>query len=1169
MNIYTHLKQDKNLEDGLARFEAIDPARSFIVQAPAGSGKTSLLTQRFLALLAVVEHPEQVVAMTFTKKAVSEMQLRILEALSFCIDTPELELSNKNLYEQNTWQLARLALQNNQNRGWNLLENPHRLRIRTLDSFNTYLVGQMPLLSKLGGQSGVTQDASHFYRIAASEALNTESVADAVTHLMGLVNGNRQAAEKMIVSMLAKRDQWMPLLSSVPISIQEGFEIAPFNTALQNLLEIVFNDLILEIESTFELLKPAKVLLDEFDGESLSLNFESPSIEDLPAWKRLIYQLFTQKGGVRANASVKANKSLTAKEQKAIKAELKGLLDDLKLKDTNGHLAKHILAFMNLPNAYYTDNQWLGIQELWRLLMTAAAHLKLVFRQNATTDFIEIAQAASEALGIDEQPTDLAQRLDYQIQHLLIDEFQDTSVSQFVQLKKLISGWSVADNHSLFIVGDPMQSIYRFREAEVGNFLEAWSGSIGQFPLERQQLTVNFRSKLGVVDWVNQTFKNVMPKQNVIEKGAVSYSPSTAFSDDMNNAVTTHWRVNQSKDDMVDDFVSRLEEVLKTKKSNESVGILGKTKSVLVPIAKRLKEKQIPFKAIEIEALADRQEIQDLESLTRSLLHLGDRPAWIALLRTPVIGLSLMDLSALLENEWSRNQPVWLCIKQHRENDFASLSDEGQQRLEKIYPILENAIEHIGLLSWKNLIKETWLALDFAQTLESAFLLQNIDAFWQMLAEIELELGQSGNLTQFILKEHLAGLFALPDSSEQAQQIEMMSMHKSKGLEFDYVFLPDLNKKGKSDDKQLVNWLRYHNSKGTMADDLIFAPMAQKGKTKAAPEDEKLVSFITNFEKQKQTYEQGRLFYVACTRAKQQLHLFANVSYTEKNMEDDKPIVPDNNGLLKVFWEGQKKDFNQLAEKADFGNQIEENEQKEVKVNRLALDRASLIAQTELELLLEVPSDKLIDSEDKSSSNPVEEIKQLKQQANLANMVTAAGNLVHHIFEQWGNQQQLPEKIDQALEAYIQYWLQQQSIADEQLEEATSRVLHSLNNAIKHPKLRWALTTDFIESENELPLSSQGLVFADKDSVDNVDSAHHIIDRTFVDENNVRWIVDYKTSYYATDMKISKQDFIAQQIETYSPQLARYAMLFESLENRKQIKVLYFSYLDEWVELAD
>lgn len=1145
MNIYSNLKQDTKLEDGLARFEAINPARSFIVQAPAGSGKTSLLTQRFLALLAVVENPEQIVAMTYTKKAVSEMQLRILEALHDCVEMTEVQAADKGLYQLNTWHLAKLALENNLKRGWNLLENPHRLRVRTLDSFNSYLVGQMPLLSKFGGQSSISQDARYYYTLAARETLNTSSVLPEVTNLMGLVNGNRQAAERMIAGMLMKRDQWMPLLRSMP----SGIDLSIFNGALECLVEVEFEGLMIEVSPAFEILSVAQSLINEIEGFNL-IKFEAVSLADLPSIRALVEALFTKTGGVRKNAAIK----VSTKEEKELKKQLKGCLEDLELKNFDGQLGKRLLQIINLPNTQYSEQQRQGIEDLWQLLMTAVAHLKLVFGQHSTSDFIEIAQAASESLGEEDAPTDLAQRLDYQIQHLLVDEFQDTSVSQFVLLKKLIAGWSLEDNHTLFIVGDPMQSIYRFREAEVGNFLEAWGGKIGQFPLQQQRLTVNFRSKLGVVDWVNQTFKQVMPKQNRIEKGAVSYSPSTAFSSEMNQAVTTHWQVNQSKEDAEIEFVEQLKTILSTKKPTESIGILAKTKAVLVAVAKRLKDEQIAFRAIEIETLAERQEIQDLEALTRALLHLGDRPAWIALLRTPAIGLCLNDLSALFDdmlNETNtRYQTVWYVLKQHQKLGFETLSSVGKTRLNHVFTILENALNHIGLMSMQSLIKETWLALDFAQALENVNLLQNVDAYWQMLNRLEQD--NNGDISISTLSESLEKLFSLPDASEQAKQIELMTMHKSKGLEFDYVLLPKLNTLGRTDDKQLVNWLQFQQGG---LDKLVFAPMAQRGK-KASPDDERLVGFINNFEKEKQNYEQGRLLYVACTRAKQQLHLFASVDYTEKQMEEDKAILPKNNSLLSMLWQSEKKHFTHLAKAADFEVVETENETTEVWVHRLPVDRKHFVIMTDKENVK--PSTK---TETVETAQSAQTISQLNQQAT---MVTAVGNLVHLLFELWSNQQTMPTVLNAELKKMVRYWLQQQNVDGEWLDEAESRTLVSLENAIQNEKLRWALTERFTESANELAMTSNGLVFDDKNQEQ---TTNHIIDRTFVDENDQRWIVDYKTSYYSNSMSISKEDFIKEQVAHYQPQLRRYSELFKQIEARQQHLVLYFSYLDKWIEI--
>jgi ATP-dependent exoDNAse (exonuclease V) beta subunit len=108
-----------------------------------------------------------------------------------------------------------------------------------------------------------------------------------------------------------------------------------------------------------------------------------------------------------------------------------------------------------------------------------------------------------------------------------MDEFQDTSFNQYELLKRLTAGWQPEDGHTLFVVGDPMQSIYRFREAEVGLFLAAREHGIGQVPLEFLRLAVNFRSQQGIVDWINQRFPDVLPADDNVTGGAVSYAPST------------------------------------------------------------------------------------------------------------------------------------------------------------------------------------------------------------------------------------------------------------------------------------------------------------------------------------------------------------------------------------------------------------------------------------------------------------------------------------------------------------------------------------------------------------------------------------------------------------------------------------------------------------------
>src|SRR5690606_37385349 len=107
---------------------------------------------------------------------------------------------------------------------------------------------------------------------------------------------------------------------------------------------------------------------------------------------------------------------------------------------------------------------------------------------------------------------------------------QDTSETQIALLQRLTSGWQPGDGRSLFLVGDPMQSIYRFRKADVGGFLRVKASGIGHLPLVSLELKDNFRSQADLVHWVNQTCGPVFPADDLPDLGAISYTPSQAFN---------------------------------------------------------------------------------------------------------------------------------------------------------------------------------------------------------------------------------------------------------------------------------------------------------------------------------------------------------------------------------------------------------------------------------------------------------------------------------------------------------------------------------------------------------------------------------------------------------------------------------------------------------------
>src|SRR5690606_36103608 len=159
------MRTQPEIADQAERRQALDPRYSFIVQAPAGSGKTGLLTQRFLVLLAIVDEPEEIIAVTFTRKAANEMKQRIIQALR---DAGSREaLSPNDAYTCQLRELAARVLARDEARGWQLLTSPSRLRIQTIDSLCAGLVDRMPIYSGQGALPAVAEDADKLYLEAA------------------------------------------------------------------------------------------------------------------------------------------------------------------------------------------------------------------------------------------------------------------------------------------------------------------------------------------------------------------------------------------------------------------------------------------------------------------------------------------------------------------------------------------------------------------------------------------------------------------------------------------------------------------------------------------------------------------------------------------------------------------------------------------------------------------------------------------------------------------------------------------------------------------------------------------------------------------------------------------------------------------------------------------
>ena len=197
------------IDDSSVRQEVLDPAGSFIVQAPAGSGKTELLTQRILRLLAqAVEEPEQVLAITFTQKAALEMAERVYQALYNAehLPMPEKEPARNN------WLLASAVLEKDKQLQWGLLRDRQKLNIRTIDALCAELVRQSP--TQISDMLHIVERPELLYRQAVYSALDRlaqdPEYQQNVQTLLHHLDNRLDQLISMLVALLARRDQWLP-----------------------------------------------------------------------------------------------------------------------------------------------------------------------------------------------------------------------------------------------------------------------------------------------------------------------------------------------------------------------------------------------------------------------------------------------------------------------------------------------------------------------------------------------------------------------------------------------------------------------------------------------------------------------------------------------------------------------------------------------------------------------------------------------------------------------------------------------------------------------------------------------------------------------------------------------------------------------------------------------
>ena len=1112
--------------DQQQRLAALNPLSSFCVTAPAGSGKTELLIQRYLTLLARVERPEQVLAITFTRKAAAEMRARVLEALISAKAGDPCESD----HQQHTRTLAIDALAADEAGQWRLIGNISRINIKTIDGYCAALTRQMPILSEFGGQADVVENPVELYNEAVVElfkVIETESeLADDLAALMLHFDNNWVRLQELLVSMLARRDQWR---SYIGVHHQAEEAESYLLHTVKGIVVDALTDLFGKLAPYQQDILALQTYASEHLETSAPAGFPGCAPDDLSSWRSVRALLLT--AGKNANWRARVDKRMGFPAGKGIAQEQKDKLTQLitELSEIEG-LLDGLKAVSSLPQIGLQSESWRLVLHLSRVLPRLAAELLLVFQRRGQVDHNQVSLSALQALGEDELPTDLALRLDYQLEHILVDEFQDTAINQFELVRRLTRGWGDHNDRNpyhprtLLIVGDGMQSIYGFRDANVGLFIQARNEGFNGVQLEPLSLQSNFRSDAGIVDWVNQTFEQAFPSSEDVSKGEIRFSGANAVRPAKPEVAVS--LKGFCGDDAQRDEILAIGETVKQgidTKDCRSIAILARTRGHLQGILARLKELEISYSAQDIDSLASSSVIVDLMSLCRALANPADRLAWMSLLRAPYCGLSLRDLHVIGS---AGDVPVYTTIRSLLTNTdvLQKLSEEGKVRVGNISNAMDRAQRNRDRQVLRTWVESLWLALGGPRVAAHLDALKDAERFFQLLEQAERE-SQGLNLSW--LQNKLERLYVQAENPDS--KVHVMTLHKAKGLEFDWVIIPSLSKSTRVNSKPLLLWDDHSSGSG------------ERGFLLAADDHSKddeptLYNWLKGQRATKEILETTRLLYVGVTRAAQRLFLTSEVKFDDKK-EDFRD--PSNRSLLACIWPLYKT---QMSVQESLPGEVEASNNRTVS-RRIRLGQKSILALGNLDV-----NDEIIDV---SAGANIPELK-------LNTVDRYIGTVVHLALEQMSRLEVLPEHIAEVDRLRWHSALANLGLYGKTLDGAAARVEKSVACVLADSHGRWILSPHNEEGFSELAVT----IVDDEGRVSDL-----IIDRTFLDpQTNHRWVIDYKNS--EPDDGQSLEDFALSEARTYAGQLSSYKKAVEALYHQPVKCALYFTALGHLHELS-
>ena len=854
--------------------DALNIEKHICVTAGAGSGKTTVLVERYLKILREGDvGPQDIVAITFTEKAAAEMKERVIERLNEAEDIADRD---------------------------NLLNQMSSAYISTIHAFCSRILREFPFQAGVPANFSILQGIEQ--KLLLQETLNDtlKNIAtnpddqhrSELTHLLQRY-GNQKKLVDLLRTMIDKRD----IVAKLKRKIYNERSDAEIRADLkQRMLEKSMSAI-----DVPEFIRCLKTVLQVVSGrnveavEDLTQQLESryatdPSSPEVPRLLKQFIPLITIKSGAIAKSAFIGTRTDTTDIEteinflvstvKKIKA-----LPDLERTEDNGRTGDtETDNDEGETGTVETDDEFLinTVRDLLTLYDRVLNDYDTAKLSQSMLDFNDLQLKTRDLLCDNEKIRD---ELVKRHQYYMVDEYQDTNELQYELVMLLTSKLKSAN---LFIVGDPKQSIYGFRGADIRVFNKT-KQKITDNSGESISLTENFRSLRDVIGFVNYFFERLMGPGDE-NKFEVEYEALTQARHARTNGAI-EILIGQGGDASVDEceliarcienMLSNEEETVWVKgedgKMSErpiqygDIAILIRSRTHLPDIEHALLDAGIPYLTTGGIGFYQRQEIYDIWNYLDFLNDPYKNDASLAaVLRSPAFGISDTELYEISLQDGTRQEEKSFWDKAQ---NYQARTDE----LRRAIDILKRHTEFAHRMPVNRLIGTIVNETGLIGTLRTGKYGQQRWANYQKL--LDLARNFDGEENKRILPGFIEFLDILITEEPREGQapiegstgaVQIMTIHAAKGKQFPIVILPRLDRAGQSDQEPFIN----------AEFGIGFSPLKpDKDYQKTEPE---IVPFMKNLSNEREIAEKKRLFYVGATRAEDRLILSGTLSDSGK-----------------------------------------------------------------------------------------------------------------------------------------------------------------------------------------------------------------------------------------------------------------------------------------------